>query len=126
MDILTMFKDSEKTKTFSKGEYIFHQGEPGEIMYVILEGEVDILLNDVVVATFIAGHIFGEMALIDDRARSASAFAKSDCKLVPVDKESFIFLVQQTPNFALYVMKILVNKVRGLDEILYNLSKSSK
>lgn len=126
MDILNMFKDSENTKTFSKGEYIFHQGEPGEYMYVILEGEVEILLNDVVVATFHPGHIFGEMALIDDRPRSAGAFAKTDCKLVPVDRESFMFLVQQTPRFALDIMKILTNKVRGLDEILYNLSKSSK
>ena len=125
MDILNMFKDSERTQQVSKGSYIFHQGKPGDTMYVILEGEVDILLNDVAVATFHQGQIFGEMALIDDRARSASAFAKTDCKLVPVDKESFMFLVQQHPQFALYVMKILTQKVRGLDEMLYKLSKSS-
>ena len=121
-----MFKDSDKTENYSEGEFIFHQGEPGELMYVILDGEVEIILNDVVVATFQAGQIFGEMALIDDRGRSASAFAKTDCKLVPIDKESFLFLVQQTPNFALFVMKILVNKVRGLDDILAELHKSSK
>lgn len=121
-----MFKDSERTKTFAKGEYIFHQGKEGETMYVILEGEVDILLNDVVVASFGSGKIFGEMALIDDRVRSASAFAKTDCRVVPVDKESFLYLVKQHPHFALHVMKVLTNKVRGLDEILYKLSKSSK
>ena len=121
-----MFKDAENTKSYKKGEYIFHQGKEGDTMYVILEGEVDILLNDVVVATFNSGKLFGEMALIDDRVRSASAFAKTDCKLVPVDKESFMYLVKQHPHFALDVMKILTNKVRGLDEILYKLSKASK
>jgi CRP-like cAMP-binding protein len=126
MDILAMFKDSDKVENYSKGTYIFHQNEQGEIMYVILDGEVEIILNEVVVATFEAGQIFGEMALIDHRARSASAYAKTDCKLVPVDKESFLFLVQQTPNFALYVMKVLTHKVRGLDDILANLSKSPK
>lgn len=126
MDIFNMFKDSEQTKTIPKGEYIFHQGESAKDMYVILDGEVDILLNDVVVATFYPGQIFGEMALIDDKARSASAFAKTECKLVPVDKESFIYLIQQTPDFALFVMKILAGKIRGLDEILYKMSKESK
>ena len=124
MDILNMFKDSEKTESFPSGDYIFHQGKPGDTMYVILEGEVDILLNDVAVATFKPGQIFGEMALIDDKVRSASAYARTGCKLVPVDKESFLFLVQQHPQFALLVMKVLTQKVRGLDEILYKLSKS--
>lgn len=119
MDILAMFKDSDKTQNYSEGKFIFHQGEPGASMYVILEGEVDILLNDRVIATFKPGHIVGEMALIDEEPRSASAFAKTDCKVVPIDKDSFLYLVQHTPYFALHVMKILTMKVRALDELIF-------
>ena len=123
MDILAMFKDSDKTLTFSKGEFIFHQGEPGGFMYVILEGEVDILLNDRVIATFNQGHIFGEMALLDEEPRSAGAFAKTDCKIVPIDKDSFLYLVQNTPYFALHVMKILSMKVRTVNKIISSKSE---
>ena len=118
MDILAMFKDSDKTENYSEGYFVFHQGEPGDFMYVILEGEVDILLNDIVIATFKPGEIMGEMALIDEDPRSASAFAKTDCKLVPIDKENFLYLVQQTPYFALHVMKTLSGKVRSVNKII--------
>ncbi len=116
MDILAMFKNSDTTLTFSKGEFIFHQGDPGGFMYVILEGEVDILLNDEVIVTFRPGHIFGEMALVDEGPRSASAFVKTDCKIVPIDKDSFLYLVQNTPYFALHVMKLLSMKVRTVNK----------
>ncbi len=118
MDTLAMFKDSDKTENYSKGTFIFHQAEPAASMYVILEGEVDILLNNRVIATFKPGHIFGEMALIDEKPRSANAFAKTDCKVVPIDKDSFLYLVQNTPYFALHVMKILSMKIRSLDEFI--------
>lgn len=118
MDILAMFKDSDKTQNYSEGAFIFHQGEPGASMYVILEGEVDILLNDIVIATFKPGDTMGEMALIDEEPRSASAFAKTDCKLVPIDKENFLYLVQQTPYFALHVMKTLSGKVRAVNKMI--------
>jgi CRP-like cAMP-binding protein len=118
MDILAMFSDADTTEDYSKGTYIFHQGDPAASMYVILEGEVDILLNNRVIATFKPGHIFGEMALIDEGPRSAGAFAKTDCKVVPIDKDSFLYLVQHTPYFALHVMKILSMKVRALDKLI--------
>ena len=118
MDILAMFSDADKTEDYSKGTYIFHQDDPAASMYVILEGEVDILLNNRVIATLKPSYIFGEMALIDEGPRSASAFAKTDCKLVPIDKENFLYLVQQTPYFALHVMKTLSGKVRAVNKII--------
>ncbi|NIT14748.1 MAG: cyclic nucleotide-binding domain-containing protein [Candidatus Dadabacteria bacterium] len=118
MDLIAMFEQAEQTKKYSKGTFIFHQGEPSGFMYVILEGEVDIILNDKVIATFKPGHIFGEMALIDEGPRSASAFAKTDCKVVYIDRDNFLYLIQNTPYFALHVMKILTMKVRELDKLL--------
>lgn len=122
MDLVAMFQETDQTKEYPKDTFIFHQGDPSGLMYVILEGEVDILLNDKVVATFKPGDIFGEMALIDAGPRSAGAIAKTDCKVVYIDEDNFLYLIQHTPSFGLHVMKLLTNKVRNLDKLL--MSKS--
>jgi len=57
-----------------------------------------------------------EMALIDARERSATAIAKSDCRLAPVDQKRFLFMVQQTPFFSLDVMRVLVRRLRHMNE----------
>lgn len=58
------------------------------------------------------------MALIDRNTRSATAVAKTACKLVPIDEKRFKFLVQQTPNFALQLMRIIAERLRRMDERL--------
>ena len=55
------------------------------------------------------------MALIDASARSATAIAKSDCRLVPVNERQFLLMVEQTPYFARHVMKVLADRLRGMD-----------
>jgi CRP-like cAMP-binding protein len=56
--------------------------------------------------------IFGEMALIDQSPRSATAIARTPCKVVPVDQKRFTFMVQQTPFFSIQVMRIMANRLR--------------
>jgi CRP-like cAMP-binding protein len=65
-----------------------------------------------------AGAVFGEMAMIDEGVRSATIVAKSDCKLVPIAQKRFNFLIQQTPNFALHVMKVIAKRLRHTDELV--------
>jgi len=60
----------------------------------------------------------GEMAMIDENVRSATVIAKTDCKLLPIDRKRFSFLTQQTPNFAMYVMSVIANRLRKTDAIL--------
>jgi len=103
------------TETFAAGQTIFAEGDPGDVMYGIREGEVDIVIRDEVVETAGAGAFVGEMALIDRQPRSATAIAKTDCKLVRVDAQRFQFMIQQTPFFALEVMRTLVRRLRGMD-----------
>jgi CRP/FNR family cyclic AMP-dependent transcriptional regulator len=81
-------------------------------MYVILEGQVDIQASGKVLETIHSGGIFGELALVDNEPRSAEAVAKTDCKLVPINKKRFGFLVTETPFFALEVMKVMANRLR--------------
>jgi CRP-like cAMP-binding protein len=65
-----------------------------------------------------SGGVFGEMALIDTGTRSATAIAKTDCRLVPINERRFQFLVQQTPNFALQLMRIIADRLRRMDSRL--------
>jgi len=62
--------------------------------------------------------IFGEMALIDNAPRSATAIAATDVKLVPVGEKQFLFLVSRTPHFALNVMRALARRLRATNNAL--------
>jgi CRP-like cAMP-binding protein len=115
---LELFRHSKEVESFSQGQVIFQEGDPGEVMYIVIEGEVDITVHGKVLASLGPGGILGEMALIDKDARSATALAKSDCKLAPVDERRFRFLIQQTPNFALTVMRVMAGRLRHMDALV--------
>jgi CRP-like cAMP-binding protein len=91
---------------------IFDVGDPGDVMYGVKEGEVEIFVGDRVLETIGPGSLFGEMSLIEGSIRSASARAKTDCQIVPINERRFTFLVQQTPFFALQVMRIMAERLR--------------
>jgi len=108
---LNLFRDKEG-KSYAAGQVVFKAGDPGDSMYIITEGEVEVRDGSTVLDTIGAGSIVGELALIDDTPRSASVLAKTDCRLVPVDRRRFEFMVQETPFFALTVMKVLADRLR--------------
>lgn len=112
MTKFSMFQNDENTQEFKSGEMIFAEGTLGEVMYVILEGEVELKLEGVIVNQVGAHEIFGEMALIDGSQRSATAQACTDCKLAIIDQERFAYLVQETPNFATQVMGVMAERLR--------------
>ena len=109
---LDVFKDAKDIETFESGEMIFDQGDPGDFMYVVVEGEVEIILRGEVINRLAPGEIFGEMALIDNRPRSAAARAAAPTKLAPVNRFSFTYYVQNSPFFALDVMEIMADRLR--------------
>jgi CRP/FNR family cyclic AMP-dependent transcriptional regulator len=112
MQLSHLFRNSEFFIPFKAGDTVFKVGEPGDQMYVVLEGEVDIIVHDKVVETVGVDNFLGEMALIDERPRSATAVAKTDCKLAPINQNRFKFLVQQTPHFALHLMAGMAERLR--------------
>ena len=81
MDLkLEMFHNEAENVSFEAGQAIFHEGDSGDTMFVILEGEVEISLGGEVVETLVAGQPFGEMALIDQTPRLVTAIAEgADC-----------------------------------------------
>jgi CRP-like cAMP-binding protein len=105
---------AEGEKVFT-GQIIFAEGQRGDKMYILKEGEVDLWVGDKLINTVGRGDIFGEMALIDFGTRSATAKAKTDCVLVALDEKKFLALVQTNPKFALQVMRVLVQRLRSMD-----------
>ena len=103
-------------ESFSEGEKIFKEGEPGEYMYFIVAGEVQVLVGGKGVDTIGMGAIFGEMALIDDKPRSATMVAKTACKLIPINQRRFSLLVKETPFFAIQVMRIMADRLRHMNK----------
>ena len=97
------------------GKVIFAQGDPGDVMYVVVEGQAQIMIDGKHLETVRSGGILGEMALIDAGPRSATAIAKTQCVLVPIDQKRFADLIQRRPEFALHVMRVLANRLRRMD-----------
>jgi CRP/FNR family cyclic AMP-dependent transcriptional regulator len=115
---LELFRDDPDFRIVSAGATVFEAGDPGDAMYVVLEGELELYIGETKVDTLGPGDIFGEMALIDHAPRAASAVAKTLCKLVPVSEQRFLLLVQQTPRFSLQIMKVMAERLRKLDRLL--------
>ena len=115
MNLGGLFVDASNVQEFQANSTIFVEGAPGDVMYVVLEGEVELLVHSQVLEVAGPGDIVGEMALIDAKPRSATARAKSDCRLAPVDERRFLFLVHEHPFFALHVMRVLTDRLRRMD-----------
>jgi CRP-like cAMP-binding protein len=98
--------------SFKPGDLIFATGDKGDKMYVVRSGTVEIERDGKVVETVTAGGIFGEMALIDGAPRAATARAETECEVAPIAEKNFLFLVHETPYFAIAVMRTLAERLR--------------
>ena len=108
--------DGIETRSAKAGEIIFSEGDEAHQLFVIKSGEVTIQSGNRTLAELSTNHIFGEMALIDDAPRSATAVAMTDVELVPISEKQFLFLVSQTPFFALKVMRVLARRLRATNK----------
>lgn len=112
MDLLRLFQDDQNVEIYAAGQIIFSQGDPGKVMYIVIDGKVDVIFEGRVVERIEPGGVLGELALVDQGQRSAIAQAATDCKLVPINEWRFIFLVQETPFFALHIMRVMAHRLR--------------
>lgn len=110
---INLFRHAQSTRQYNAGAVIFSEGETGQLLYGVVEGQVEIIQGGQLVAVVGPGEILGELALIDDGPRSASAVARTSCVLAPVDEQRFLYMVQHTPFFALNVMRTLAERLRA-------------
>ncbi len=112
MAVFELLRREPDVRTFRAGETVFAEGDAGDCMFAVIDGEVAIQKNGIVLERVGVGGIFGEMALIDQSPRSATAVAAIDCSIAAVGQKRFTFLVQQTPYFALEIMHVLAERLR--------------
>ena len=118
LDFRILDRPDVPVRSFKAGDTIISEGDIAREMFLLRKGLVEITVHGKPVEEVRAGGIFGEMALIDQSARSASAIAKEDCETVPVDERLFVILVQEAPYFALDVMRTLVERIRAMNKRL--------
>ncbi len=115
---LSIFQRQPEPKSFSAGDPIFQEGQPADYMYGVLEGEVELFVNQRAVETLHCGEVFGVGALVSTGPRPYTAIAKTACKLAFLDEKRFLFVVQETPLFALQVMKSYSERLNRLTHMI--------
>jgi len=115
---LDLFAVESDPRICEAGEVIFREYDMGFEMYVVLEGEVELIIGGKPVETLGPGEPFGEMALIDQtpRAATATAVAKTATRLAVIPEKRFLFMVQTTPHFAQRLMKVMADRLRKMNE----------
>ena len=116
MTIKGVFIRADETRTFAAGEVIFAQGDASSQMFGVVSGAVELRKDGTPVVTIEEGATFGEMGIISKAPRSLTAVATEPTEIAVIDERTFLFLVQETPMFAIQVMQSLAARIRELDE----------
>ncbi|HLP97796.1 MAG TPA: cyclic nucleotide-binding domain-containing protein [Sideroxyarcus sp.] len=112
-ELLEELGDSARMR-FPAGKVIMEQGQTGVLMYVVLEGSVQIRIGDTVVERVGPGGMFGEMALVGRTQRLAGAVAETGCELLPVNRNVFVDLVKTNPKFGLAMLVAVGERARHM------------
>jgi len=124
---LNLFKDTPeniladpaplmKEMEYEQGTEIFKEGETGDCMYIIQQGNIKIHRGNTTLAILKEKEVFGELSLLDADTRSASATADTDCILYKIDQEPFYELMDERPEVAKGFIKILCQRLRTMNE----------
>ena len=102
---------------------LFRTGDPGDSLYVIRHGEIELYIKDtagqkIVLTVAAAGEMFGELALLDEGARTATAVALSDTQLLMLDRDDLLLLFKKTPAAAVRLLAAMSQMMRRADELL--------
>ncbi len=105
------------------GETLFRAGEPGESLFLVRDGEVEIFINDnagqkIILTVAGAGDFFGEIALLDAGPRTATVAALGDCELIEFDRDDLLLLFGRKPDAALAMLAAMGRMTRKADELL--------
>jgi CRP-like cAMP-binding protein len=113
--------------SYEDGEIVIGQGDPADCMYVVQQGQVEVVAENqggsVRFAVLEAGDVFGEMALFGKEPRSATVRAIGKARILSVNKRTFLRRVHEDPSLAYGLLKKMAERIRGLDSEILLLKK---
>ena len=104
--------------TYAAGNVVFNRGDPGSCMYIVQSGVIEMVIGDKVVEVCGPNEAIGFMSMVDSAPRSSTARVKETCELSVIDARTFRFMVDEIPNFALYVMGAMARRIRGMGQVI--------
>ncbi len=121
-------------RVYQTGEVIFNEGEPGAALYILVEGEVDVVINytsstPISLTKLTDGMFFGEIALFDETPRSATIVASKECQIIALSKPDFILFSQKEPAIGMKILmnlgKILSTRLKATNKQLQDLKSNN-
>jgi CRP-like cAMP-binding protein len=104
--------------SYEPGSVIMREGDAGTTMYVILRGQIDVTIKGSLVESASTGATIGEMALVDQSARAATATARTECKLLAVNRRALIEIVKAEPAIGMAMMRSMAARLRNMNILL--------
>jgi CRP/FNR family cyclic AMP-dependent transcriptional regulator len=114
IDMRLFAKKAGTSLNYAAGSIVFNKGDPGECMYVVQSGVIEMVIGDKVIEVCGPNEAIGFMSMIDEAPRSSTARVKDACEVSIIDRRKFRFMVDEVPNFALYIMGAMARRIRGM------------
>lgn len=115
MSVRGVFASANERREYAPGDVIFAEGDQSHHMFGVISGEVELRKGDAAVLTVGPEATFGELGVIDGSERSLSAVAVEPTVVAVIDERTFLYMVQETPMFAIQVMKSLAARIREMN-----------
>lgn len=117
-DLKTMIREMEQ-QTFSAGTILFHKGDAGDTMYVLLKGKLRIFTtdnvgNELTLTNYEPIRVFGDFSMLDQRPRSASATAVENIDVLALTRDDFVRLLPECPDLGMAMIRNLTERVRHI------------
>lgn len=103
---------------FPSGATVFSRGDAGSCMYIVQSGALEMTIGDKVIEVCGPNEAIGFMSMVDGSARSSTARVKDACELTVIDARAFRFMVDEVPNFAMYIMGVMARRIRGMSQVV--------
>jgi CRP/FNR family cyclic AMP-dependent transcriptional regulator len=118
LDMRKLAENAGVNITVAAGNTVFLQGESGNCMYVVQSGVIEMVIGDVVVEVCGPNEALGFMSVIDQSPRSSTARVRETAQLSIIDQRKFRFMVDEVPNFAMYIMGAMAPRIRGMSNVI--------
>jgi CRP/FNR family transcriptional regulator, cyclic AMP receptor protein len=113
-----MARNIGATINFGAGTVVFNKGDSGNCMYIVQSGVIEMAIGDKVIETVGPNEAIGFMSMVDGSPRSSTARVKDACELTIIDVRNFRFMVDEVPNFAMYIMGVMARRIRGMSQVV--------